>query len=1541
MSVIGGQNIPVTNGLVYALDFGNIKSYSSGSSSARSLLFNTNNFAISGSPAVLPNAIELGTSKYLSQPNLFTFNPNQDFTIQVTGRPTTSGVLISTNVTSSKFILTYGTSSIIGFQTPTDTYTKQITGLSTSSISSITYRYRSGSFDFFVNGIPVSASTNTPSVVFLEPTSSNAVNNYVFINGFLSLNSNLNTNFVSGSLSTLYFYNRALTSDEIYQNLLSNNTRSSLGLPPIKPYTLDENTLLYVSASGITNTTTITTVDTFVRGLKSSSLWDKMIAIYPFISGSNNRITSLKDVRSVGTASLTANGLSGSFVNTTITPSTYYPNYSNTNAHISILSYDSPTTQSALAGTLNSQYASGGQIFYSGSNVIHVFTGSGYFRSYVSMSAQVMVVAGGGGGGNYRGAGGGAGGLVYSSSYQIPQGTYNAIIGLGGLSSNQSFVGQNGEDSVFNTIRAFGGGGGGGEYPSGQITGRAGGSGGGSGGSGTRVGGAGTTGQGNNGGDGTSARNGGTGGGGAGTSGSFDSANGGSGSYFPQFTNTGFGSPAGWFAGGGGGSDIGIGGPGGGGNNYASGVANTGGGSGAIWNDPGAIQRGGSGIIIVSYDTSSLTVPSSSFSITTDSTSITGSINNTPTTGIQTGGPLGLITVSRTGSNTYSLFKNRYPQRNSIAASSSLGTNLYLNALNFNNTASFTGSTNIAYASVGAGLTDTEVGTYYDLVDTLQTSLGRGVSNPGAFISTWDTRLTGSGTSNSSSIVLPLYGTQAITASWGDGTTSNISSSAQVDRTHSYATPGIYTVTITGAGQGFQFNNTGDRTKILDAGQWGSISASANQAFQGATNLLGTAADYPPLQTTNLSYFFNAATKFNGNINNWRPISCSNFSGMFYDATTFNQPLGNWTFATTGSISINTSYMFSGASSFNQNIGSWNTIRVTNMSSMFQGNGMKFNNGGSDSIKNWDTSNVTDMSYMFWRCLFNQPIGTWNVGNVTNFDLMFWQSAFNQNIGAWNVEKATSMSQVFSYTGFNNSGSNSINNWRPISCSNFSLMFRDSSFNQPIGNWPISASSVDMGGMFLSATAFNQDLGAWDVSKVTSLGGIFQSATSFNNSGSNSINNWRPISCSNFSQTFGTATSFNQPIGNWPISASNVNMSNMFVSNTAFNQNIGSWDVSKVTNMSSMFQGANTFNNSGSNTINNWRPISCSNFTSIFSSATAFNQPIGNWPISASSIGMNSMFQSATGFNQNIGAWNVEKVTTMASMFLGASTFNNSGSNTINNWRPISCSSFQQMFQQSAFNQPINNWPLSGSSISMIYMFLNNSSFNQPLNSWDTSRVTAMGGMFQGASSFNQDISSWNTSNVGSMWAMFAQAPSFNQPIGSWNVSNVGSMESMFQSATSFNQDIGSWNVGNVTNIAGFMAQNTTYSYLHTIYNGWINNKLRPNLSISFNTIKYSGSAAEGRGLLARTYNTASITGYSNDGGQLAITCSSNHNVVAGNKIFISGSSFSGANGVEVVFATGSATTLTLTGVVYDPTATGGTVITGYGWSITDGGVVV
>lgn len=141
-------------------------------------------------------------------------------------------------------------------------------------------------------------------------------------------------------------------------------------------------------------------------------------------------------------------------------------------------------------------------------------------------TVELLVVAGGGGSGNDVGGGGGGGGVCYGSSYPVTPGSAYAItVGAGGTNTTGSGIkGNNGGNSSFGPVLAYGGGGGG-SY-SGNGVGLAGGSGGGggdanaSGGGSTQTSGSNYIGYGNIGGTSWSQNWGSAGGGGAGGPGS-------------------------------------------------------------------------------------------------------------------------------------------------------------------------------------------------------------------------------------------------------------------------------------------------------------------------------------------------------------------------------------------------------------------------------------------------------------------------------------------------------------------------------------------------------------------------------------------------------------------------------------------------------------------------------------------------------------------------------------------------------------------------------------------------------------------------------------------------------------------------------------------------------------------------------------------------------------------------------------------------------------------------------------------------------------
>jgi hypothetical protein len=365
----------VTDGLVYALDFGNPKSYVSGSTTAESLKFGS----VTGSiltfgGASIPN-LQNGLLKMVAPTSttgstvdtLQQFSdliPTGDFTIQITISGS-SNAFITQGPSGTRVISTLSsTTGMFGWYINPVPYAQaggsggyyySRTAAINPGLQHLTYRYSSGSYDLFVNGVP------SPITARYAQTGTS--------NGNLRINGRGSAAALSTQdLGNFCIYSRALTSDEIYSNYLIQAQR--YGLPTVpKPYSIDENAYLFLSQSGITDPIITSSIDTFVRGLKSASLWDKMIAIYPFVGTGSAGVNltgsqswNLKEPTTAfyklsytgswnGSTSGSAPSGSGTYINTGVLPFEYYPFKSNSNQHISILSYDTPVSSSYLMGT--------------------------------------------------------------------------------------------------------------------------------------------------------------------------------------------------------------------------------------------------------------------------------------------------------------------------------------------------------------------------------------------------------------------------------------------------------------------------------------------------------------------------------------------------------------------------------------------------------------------------------------------------------------------------------------------------------------------------------------------------------------------------------------------------------------------------------------------------------------------------------------------------------------------------------------------------------------------------------------------------------------------------------------------------------------------------------------------------------------------------------------------------------------------------------------------------------------------------------------
>jgi surface protein len=172
-----------------------------------------------------------------------------------------------------------------------------------------------------------------------------------------------------------------------------------------------------------------------------------------------------------------------------------------------------------------------------------------------------------------------------------------------------------------------------------------------------------------------------------------------------------------------------------------------------------------------------------------------------------------------------------------------------------------------------------------------------------------------------------------------------------------------------------------------------------------------------------------------------------------------------------------------------------------------------------------------------------------------------------------------------------------------------SLMVKlEKTYGLPIGTWCVS--NIQDFSSFLSnernsrAAIFNEDLAAWDVSKVSTMNYMFH-----------------------------FATAFDQDLSSWNTS-SVQDLSNMFAYASSFNKDLAAWDISKVSTTNGMFYDAPPFDQD----LSSWNTSSVDDFSFMFEGASSFNKDLAAWDVSKV-YWMQHMFSRAASFDQNLCSW--------------------------------------------------------------------------------------------------------------------------------------------------------------------------------------------------------------------------------------------------------------------------------------------------------------
>ena len=218
------------------------------------------------------------------------------------------------------------------------------------------------------------------------------------------------------------------------------------------------------------------------------------------------------------------------------------------------------------------------------------------------------------------------------------------------------------------------------------------------------------------------------------------------------------------------------------------------------------------------------------------------------------------------------------------------------------------------------------------------------------------------GTSASDQFTIPTTGTgYNYDVDWGDGTTS---SGLTGSTTHTFPSAGNYVVKISGAFPRIYFNSIGDKLKLLEVQNWGSIVwDSFNSSFQGCRYLDVTAIDSPNLSSvTDMLEAFQSTSNLPNISTLLGDFSSYDFSNvqtlrLAFNVANFNSDLGGLTGANALTDMWQT---FFNNTVFNQDISGWNVSGVTTMLSCFNG-ATAFN----QNLGLWQLDSVTDLRFIF------------------------------------------------------------------------------------------------------------------------------------------------------------------------------------------------------------------------------------------------------------------------------------------------------------------------------------------------------------------------------------------------------------------------------------------------------------------------------------------------------------------------------------------------------------------------------------------------
>ncbi|WP_167571860.1 BspA family leucine-rich repeat surface protein [Aquimarina algiphila] len=586
------------------------------------------------------------------------------------------------------------------------------------------------------------------------------------------------------------------------------------------------------------------------------------------------------------------------------------------------------------------------------------------------------------------------------------------------------------------------------------------------------------------------------------------------------------------------------------------------------------------------------------------------------------------------------------------------------------------------------------------------------------FITTWQT------TAADETIVIPTRGDgYNYSVAWGDGT-EDISITG--DASHTFTTPGTYTVKIKGDFPRIRFNSSivDNQSKIQTIEQWGTQKWDTfTSGFNGCVNLKLNADDVPDLsQATQLSSMFEGCTNFEDlkdRIGSWDVSTIERIDSMFTSCSIFNEDISAWTFTNL----LRTDSVFEEALAFNQNISNWNMATVMDMAYMFY-DATAFN----QPIGNWTLGTVEYMMGMFsGATTFNQDLSNWNFSQVQDIEELFsGASSFDQDLSNWDISNVTNMAGIFTGTAMSQENyDNTLIGWATLEAGEtriptgltlnadvahclsvdaintltslpYSWMINDGGKICPEDAFITSWLLEDNDRITIRTTSgynyrFNIDWGdgTKDTNVTTDISHVYTTAGTYEVSITGefprftllfrfgktlrtkiqTIEQWGNIQWRSFRDSFNDCENLKLNADDTPDLSQVTELSRMFEKCTNFEDlkdRMGSWDVSTIERIDNMFTSCSIFNED----ISAWTFTNLLTAEASFQEAVTFNQNISSWNM-VTVIDMENMFDNASSFDQNLSSWDISNVEELDNIFTGSGMSTENYDKTLIGWATL------------------------------------------------------------------------------------------------------------------------------------------------------------------------------------------------------------------------------------------------------------------------------